>query len=78
MEKLDLDNYFHYLLKTISEYISLGTSRTDYDGASIGISEWRLLSLLALPDDITAKDITALIAMDKATVSRALSRRWIN
>lgn len=73
-KKLDLDNHFPYLLKTISEYISLGTSRSDYDGVSIGIREWRVLSLLALSDDITAKDITALSGMDKATVSRAISR----
>lgn len=74
VSKLDLDNYFPFLLKTISEYISQGTHNQQYNGHSIGIREWRVLSLLAVYDTVSAKQVVLLSGMDKATVSRAVSR----
>lgn len=73
-EKLDLENYFPYLLKTISEYISQGTHNQEYNGSTIGIREWRVLSLLALHGAISAKYVVFHSGMDKATVSRAVNR----
>lgn len=71
---LDLDNYFPFLLKTISEYISQGTHNQQYDGHSIGIREWRVLSLLAVYGSVSAKHVVFFSGMDKATVSRAVTR----
>ena len=73
-KSLDLENYFPYLLKTISEYISQGTQNKEYNGYTVGMREWRVLSLLAQYDRVSAKDVTLYSGMDKGTVSRAINR----
>ena len=71
---IDLDNYFPFLITTISGFIAQGTHYEEYNGYKIGIREWRVISLIAHKGTLSAKQISTTSGMDKATVSRAINR----
>ncbi len=71
--QIDLENYFPFLLRTISAHISRGTATTTIDGHKIGMREWRVIALLADEGISTSKQICFESGMDKASVSRALA-----
>ncbi|NIB42989.1 MarR family transcriptional regulator [Pseudomaricurvus alkylphenolicus] len=67
-----LNNYFPYLLRSISGRIAVGTSTVNIGAHRIGMREWRILSQMADRGPLTNKDIADDTGMDKASVSRAL------
>jgi DNA-binding MarR family transcriptional regulator len=73
-ETVDLEGYWPYLLKTISEYIAQGTHSKEYQGHTVGLREWRVLSLIAQYGSVSAKQVAFYAGMDKGTVSRAVNR----
>ena len=70
--KIDLENYFPYLLRAISAHISSGTKTAIVRSYRIGMREWRVLALMADRGAATGKEICHDSGMDKASVSRAL------
>jgi DNA-binding MarR family transcriptional regulator len=70
---LDLERHVPYFFTYISNRLSRGASETYREFFGIGITEWRVMGVLASVPDTTANQITNEIGLDKAAVSRALS-----
>ena len=71
-DKIELENFFPFLLRSISAHISHGTKTTVVGKFRIGTREWRILALGADLGIVTAKDVSYHSGMDKASISRAL------
>lgn len=70
--RLNLERYVPALLTFVSNKLSRGASSTYRRLFGIGVTEWRLISLLALEPGIPAQRICHVIGFDKALVSRAI------
>lgn len=71
-QRLDLQNYIPALLTFVSNKLSHGASTTYRRLFGVGVTEWRILSLLALEPSIPAQRICFVIGFDKALVSRTV------
>lgn len=72
--RLDLNRYVPGLLGFIYNKMSAGASACYRREFGVGIIEWRMLSMLAVEEDITANRIAQVIGLDKAAVSRAVQQ----
>lgn len=72
VSKLDLDRYVPGLLNFLSNKLSTGASSCYRKHYGIGVVEWRMLSMLAVENRISANRICQVIGLDKSAVSRAL------
>jgi len=70
---LDLDRYIPFLVSAIGNKWSRSSSRIYLDRFGVGVTEWRIMAMLAIEPRITAYRICQVIGLDKAAVSRALS-----
>ncbi len=68
---LDLGGYVPYLLTAISNTWSRSSSRLYLERFGIGVTEWRVMSQLAIEPGIPAQRICEVIALDKGAVSRS-------
>jgi len=71
---LDSDRHIPYFFTYISNKLSNGAGKIYRELYYIGITEWRVMSVLAAQPDIGAHQICALLGIDKGVVSRSLSR----
>ena len=71
--KIDLEEFFPFLLRSISAHINQGTKTKVIGKYRIGMREWRILALCADSGVVTAKDVSYHSGMDKASISRALN-----
>jgi DNA-binding MarR family transcriptional regulator len=62
-----------YLLGAIANILSAGGSRFYRRHFGIGLSEWRLMWVLAIEPSITARRASEIMGLDKAAVSRAVA-----
>lgn len=72
VEVIDVSSYAPFLLNAVSNAWGRKTStiyRRDFD---VGLSEWRVLSMLNIEPRITARRICDVLRQDKAAVSRSL------
>jgi len=69
---LDLDRHVPYFFTYISNRLSRGASDTYRKHFGIGITEWRVMGVLAGMPEISANQIINAIGLDKGAVSRAL------
>jgi DNA-binding MarR family transcriptional regulator len=69
---LDLDNYVPAYLTYLAGKISASASATYRPRFGVGISDWRIMALLATEPWITAGRICDVIGLDKAAVSRSV------
>jgi DNA-binding MarR family transcriptional regulator len=69
---LDLDRHVPYFFTFISNRLSRGASDTYRSHFGIGITEWRVMGVLADMPGVTANQIITAIGLDKAAVSRSL------
>ena len=69
---LDLDRHVPYFFTNISSRLSRGASQTYLKYFGVGITEWRVIAVLALMPNISANQICAAVGLDKAAVSRSL------
>lgn len=69
---LDLERHVPYFFTFISSGLARGASRLYRKHFKIGITEWRIMAVLAGTPHINANQVCASIAMDKAAVSRSL------
>lgn len=71
---LDLSRYVPGLLNFLSNKLSSGASACYRKHFGVGVVEWRMLSMLAVENGITANRISQVIGLDKSAVSRALQQ----
>lgn len=71
---LDLGRYIPALLTFASNRLAHGASETYRKLFGIGISEWRVISLLAVEPGIPATRMCQLIGFDKALASRVVKK----
>lgn len=70
--QLDLVRYVPALLTFLANKLATGASLTYRKHFGIGVVEWRLLSMLAVENNITANRVCQVIGLDKGAVSRSL------
>src|SRR5437763_1976876 len=70
---LDLDRYVPALITFIANKLSRGATVLYQKRFGINITEWRILSLLAIEPEISAARICHVIGFDKGPVSRTLA-----
>ena len=73
MPVLDLDNYAPALLTFLANKLTVGANALYRERFGVGITEWRVMALLAIEAPITAARICQVIGLDKAPVSRTLA-----
>lgn len=78
---LDTEQHVPYFFTFISNKLSNNASALYRSRFNIGITEWRVMSVLASKPDIHANQIAAFLGTDKAAISRSLKRleelKWI-
>lgn len=67
---VDLERYVPAFLTWIANKLSRGASQHYLAAFGVGIEVWRCLVLLAIEDAISAQQVSRVIGMDKASVSR--------
>lgn len=67
---IDLERYVPAYLTWIANKLSRGASQHYLALFGVGIETWRCLVLLALHGSVTAQQVSKVIGMDKAAVSR--------
>lgn len=74
-EGLQLDHYLPYRLSVVSNQVSAVIARIYQGKFGLNLWEWRVIAIVgAHADPITAQQAAEKAAMDKMTVSRAVSR----
>ena len=71
---LELERYIPALITFFSNKMSLGSSQIYAQLFQINIIEWRILSMLAVEPNISARRISQVIGLDKGAVSRAIAK----
>lgn len=77
-ETLDLEVHVPSLLNRIANKLGHGASAQFRDQFGVGITDWRVIALLAIESDITANRIVEVIGLNKSVVSRCLQRLQAN
>jgi DNA-binding MarR family transcriptional regulator len=67
---IDLERYVPAYLTWIANKLSRGASQNYLRVFNVGIETWRCLVLLAIRGSISAQEVSQVIGMDKASVSR--------
>ncbi len=67
---VDLERYVPAFLTWIANKLSRGASQNYLAAFDVGIETWRCLVLLAIHGSISAQQVSRVIGMDKASVSR--------
>ena len=70
---LDLDRYVPALITFIANKLSHGATVIYQKRFGVNVTEWRILSLLAIEPEISAARICHVIGFDKGPVSRTLA-----
>ncbi len=70
---IDLENYLPALLTFLAVKFSSGAAATYRRRFGIGITDWRIMLLLAIEPWMVAGRISELFAFDKAAVSRSIN-----
>ena len=69
---LDLDTHVPSLLNWVASKLGNGASQEFREKFNVGITEWRVMSLLAIEPNITANRIAEVIGLNKGALSRSL------
>ncbi|MHA6264561.1 MarR family winged helix-turn-helix transcriptional regulator [Arenibacterium sp. CAU 1754] len=69
---IDTNTYIPYFLAAVNNALSRGASARYLGDFGVGVTEWRVLSMLAAEPGIPAARICDVIALDKSAVSRAI------
>src|SRR6266571_2927032 len=70
---LDLDRYVPALITFIANKLSRSATVLYQKRFGVNVTEWRILSLLAIEPEISAARICHVIGFDKGPVSRTLA-----
>lgn len=69
---LDFDHYLPFLFTSISNNLYRSASQYYQSRFGIGVTEWRVITALAVKPNSTANRLCALAQLDKAAASRSL------
>lgn len=61
------------LLQHIANHLAVSAGHAYQEGVGVGLTEWRVIVQIAIEAEITANRICAIVGLDKASVSRAVS-----
>jgi DNA-binding MarR family transcriptional regulator len=67
---IDLERYVPAYLTFVANKLGRGASRNYLRVFNVGVETWRCLVLLAIQQSITAQEVSQILGMDKAAVSR--------
>lgn len=70
----DVETFFPSRLAQLSERISKGLSAIYTERFGLTVPEWRVLAWLSQQPSLSARDISRLANLDRATLSRAVQR----
>ncbi len=70
--RLDLERYVPGLLTFLANKLSRGANAVYQNSFGVNVTEWRIMSLLAIEPGIAASRICQVIGYDKGPVSRTL------
>ncbi|WP_029009220.1 MarR family winged helix-turn-helix transcriptional regulator [Azospirillum halopraeferens] len=73
-EPLELERFLPYRLSVVSNLVSKAFARRYETAFGLSIPEWRVMAVLGRYAPVSSQDISRRTAMDKAKVSRAVSR----
>ena len=71
---IELENFLPYRLSILSNKVSQAIADDYQQRYDIGVTEWRVMAVLARFAGLSAREVAERTAMDKVAVSRALSR----
>lgn len=71
---LQLEHFLPYRLSILSNTISQAIAEDYQRRFDLGVTEWRVMAVLARFDGLSAREVAERTAMDKVAVSRALAR----
>ena len=71
---LQLENFLPYQLSILSNTVSQAIASDYQQRFDLGVTEWRVMAVLARFDRLSAREVAERTAMDKVAVSRALAR----
>ena len=71
--KLHLENFLPYRLSVLSNTVSGAIAAAYFAHFGLSIPEWRVMAVLAANPGLSSAEVTALTAMDKVAVSRAVA-----
>ena len=69
---LSIENYAPFLLNAVSSSWQRISGARYRDEFGLGITDWRVIAMLAIEPGISAQRITEVVKLDKSAVSRAL------
>ena len=72
--QLDLEHFLPYRLSVLSNRVSRAIARAYSEQFDLGVTEWRVLAVLARFPALSASEVAQRTAMDKVAVSRAVAR----
>lgn len=70
---VNIDTYVPFFLATVNTALSRGASGIYRERFGIGITDWRVISMLAIEPGITAARVCEVVKLDKAATSRSLT-----
>ncbi|SNZ20489.1 MarR family winged helix-turn-helix transcriptional regulator [Cohaesibacter gelatinilyticus] len=73
-ENFDLKSFFPYLVRVYYQSVSGSVGDVYSSLYDLGVSEWRVMAVLAPPQSMSALDIIERSSMNKVNVSRAVAR----
>ena len=71
---LDLENFLPYRLTILASHIAVTFAKQHAERFGLSIPEWRVIATLGLHSVLTSAQLTERTSMDKAKVSRAITR----
>jgi DNA-binding MarR family transcriptional regulator len=71
---LELERFLPYRLSIVSNTVSQVIADDYQRRFDLGVTEWRVMAVLARFDGLSAREVAERTAMDKVAVSRALAR----
>ena len=71
---LELEHFLPYRLSILSNTVSQSIATEYQDRFELSMTEWRVMTILALFPEISARQVVDKSAMDKVAVSRAVAR----
>ncbi|BFI95058.1 MAG: MarR family transcriptional regulator [Rhodanobacter sp.] len=71
---LELERFLPYQLSIVSNTVSQAIAGDYQSRHDLGVTEWRVMAVLARFDGLSAREVAERTAMDKVAVSRALAR----
>ena len=71
---LELEHFLPYRLSILSNTVSQAIADDYQQRHDLGVTEWRVMAVLARFPGLSAREVAERTAMDKVAVSRALAR----